>query len=141
MASPDRNTYCVDAGKGTILFSVEGGRESIAMSGDGTVLYVKNIETTAFAMNTSDGSRIWEVESGLGRDIGSSALCAVDDLVLLPSDKGYILALDAATGDIKWKHKLGLGLVNPLSAWVEDNHILVLASTAEGRMELLEITK
>lgn len=141
VASPDRNTYCVDAGKGTIVYSVEGGRESIAMSADGAVLYVKNIETTAFAMKTSDGSKLWEVETGLGKDIGSSALCAVGDLVLIPSDKGYILALDAATGDIRWKHKVGLGLVNPLSAWVESNHIIVLASTEEGRIELLEVTK
>ena len=138
VACPDRVTYCLDAAKGTELYSVDGGRESLALSEDMSTLFIKDIETTAKAINVTNGSIIWEVETGLGKDIGSSALAACGDLVLIPSDKGYLLALDAATGAIRWRHKVGLGLVNPVSVWKEGGKILILVSSADGRIELLE---
>lgn len=139
VACPDRVTYCLDATKGTTLYSVEGGRESLALSEDMSTLFIKNIETTAKAINVTNESIIWEVETGLGKDIASSALACCSDLVLIPSDKGYLLALDAATGALRWRHKVGLGLVNPVTAWKDGDKILILASSADGRIELLEI--
>lgn len=142
VACPDRITYCVDAKTGTTLYTVDGGRESLALSADGNTAFVKEMERrTILAFNVTDGNILWEVESGLGKDVGSSALSAVEDWVLIPSDKGFILALDAATGAIVWRHKVGLGLVNPLPAWTENGKICILASSMDGRMELLEITK
>ena len=84
---------------------------------------------------------IWSVESGLGRDIGSSALALCGDILLIPSDKGNLHALDRNTGAKLWVHKVGVGLTNPVSAWEENGKICVLVSTMDGKMELLEISK
>ena len=48
---------------------------------------------------------------------------------------------DADTGQQLWVHKLGIGLANPATAWTEDGKIYILASTADGYIELLETTK
>ena len=140
VACPDRVTYCVDAKKGTDLYSVDAGRESLALSEDQSTLFIKNIEKYVHAVNVSDGSMLWQVESGLGKDIGSSALAVCGKQVIIPSDKGYLLVLDAATGAVKWRHKVGLGMVNPVSVWKEGDRICVLASSTDGRIELLEVT-
>lgn len=139
VACPNRITYCLDSKTGAVFNKIEGGRESLALSADKSTVYVKNIEKTAFAFDVASAAKKWEVETGLGNDAGTSALCAVGNLVLIPSDKGYILALDAATGSVQWRHKVGLGLVNPLSAWEESGKVCILASSADGRIELLEV--
>ena len=99
-----------------------------------STLFIKNIETTAKAINVTNESIIWEVETGLGKDIASSALACCSDLVLIPSDKGYLLALDAATGALRWRHKVGLGLVNPVTAWKDGDKIQLKDNQASSFM-------
>lgn len=170
VACPDRRTYCIDAKNGKLLFLVDAGRESIALSEDKQKLYIKSMYGEAIAVNAQiptqevtgtfaadspsaeywkpdnacvlqSSQALWSVVSGLGSDIGSSALTECGGMLIMPSDKGNIHALDADTGQQLWIHKLGIGLANPATAWAEDGKIYILASTADGYIELLETTK
>ena len=141
LASPARYTYCVDSKNGTTLFSVEGGRESLAISEDLQTVYVKVTEGKAQAFNVSDGSIVWEVETGLGEDLATSALCVIGRTLLIPSATGSIIALDRFSGSILWRHKIGIGLVNPLTAWESNGITCVLASSMDGRIELLKVSE
>ena len=166
---PDRRTYCFNTWTGEMLFVVDGGRESFVLDDDKQTIYVKSMDGKAFAFDAtipiaqvngviaanspSKGSgdpgvpvlgfdkAKWYVDSGMGRDIGSSALAVCGNLLLLPSDKGVIHALDKRDGRALWKHRVGIGLVNPLSSWKEGDKIRVLASTTDGKIELLEVTE
>ena len=60
-------------------------------------------------------------------------------LLLIPSDKGNIVALDATDGAFKWAHKVSLALVNPLKIIEKRGHISILASTMDGTVELLTL--
>ena len=82
----------------------------------------------------------WNVESGMNKDIGSSALSVCGNLLLMPSDRGVLHALDKNTGKALWKHRVGVGLVNPVSSWKEGEKIMILASTTDGKVELLEVS-
>ena len=169
IACPDRHTYCLDAKTGKPLFLVDDGRESIGLSEDGKRLFVKSMFGKALAFNTQIPARkikgtyapdshsnglwqpdipvlepsqtLWYVKSGVGRDFGSSALAVCSNLLLIPSHNGAIHALDASTGAQKWIHKVGLGLVNPISAWKKDSKTYILASTTDGKITLLEVSE
>ena len=166
VVSPDRRTYCLSATDGKVLYVVDGGRESFAMSADKKTVFVKTMDGKAFAFPTqiplkevtgslapdspsqgrwmpdapvlAPSQKYWSVESGLGNDLGSSALTACENLLLIPSENGEIHALDAKTGEKLWKHKVGIGLVNPVSAWRAGDKIRILASCTNGKIELLE---
>lgn len=167
VACPDRHTYCIDAKTGKLLFLIDEGRESIAMSEDKQTLYIKSMSGKATAVNTqillrevtgtyapdspsSDywqpdvpvlqtSQTLWHIDAGLGKDIASSALSECDGLLLIPSEKGNIHAFDAATGALLWIHKVGVGMANPVSAWKDKDKMLILASTTDGKIELIEI--
>lgn len=141
LASPARYTYCVDSKNGTTLFSVPGARESLTISNDLQTVYVKVTEGKAQALNVSDGSIVWEVETGLGEDLATSALCVAGEDLLIPSATGSIIALDRTTGSLRWRHKIGIGLVNPLTAWEYNGKTCILASSMDGRIELLEVSE
>ena len=169
IVSPDRRTYCLDTWTGEVLYFADCGRESIVLSEDGQTIYIKSMGGEAWALPTQikkseiNGTlapdspskdtwmpevpvfepekAIWSVESGLGRDIGSSALTLCGDVLLIPSDKGNLHALDRNTGAQLWVHKVGVGLTNPVSAWEENGKTCVLVSTMDGKIELLEIEK
>ena len=166
---PDRRTYCFNTWSGEMLFVIDGGRESFVLDDDKKTIYVKSMNGKAFAFNAaipmsevhgviSDDSPSkgsgdpgvpvmdfdkakWYVDSGMGRDICSSALSVCGDLLLLPSDKGILHALDKKTGSSLWKHRVGIGLVNPVSSWKEGGKTLILASTMDGKIELLEVAE
>ncbi len=165
----DRRTYCLNACTGEVLFFADGGRESFAISDDLTTIYVKTMFGEAFAMpaqiplsevngRLADDSpskkywtpdvpvmefdkALWHVETGIGYDVSSSPLAVCGDTLLIPTDKGGLYAIDRNTGELLWIHKLGIGLVNPLTSWMESNKTYILASTMEGRIQLLEISK
>lgn len=157
---PDRRTYCFNTWTGEMLFVIDGGRESFVLDDDGKTIYVKSMDGKAYAFDvtipltqingTLDGANVpalemdrtkWFVNSGMGKDIGSSALAVCGNLLLLPSDKGVVHALDKNTGKALWQHRVGVGLVNPVSTWKEDGKVMILASTTDGKLKLLEVTE
>lgn len=156
IAVPDRKVYAVDAASGEDLFSVSGGRDAICLSEDGEAVYSKTMfhhllsipvmpETEiGLPASPADGGKddsvplYWNAETGIGYDIAPSALSACGGAVLIPCDKGNIVALSAADGSILWRHKLSIALVNPLKVWVEGNKLLILASVMDGTVALLE---
>lgn len=163
---PDRRTYCFNAWSGEKLFVVDGGRESFAVSEDGKYIYVKSMDGDAFAFPADiplsevngviapdspsiksgipdvpvlgSDKYLWQVETGLGKDVGSSALSICGDILLIPSEKGVLHAFDRHTGASLWKHRVGIGLVNPVWASQKKGRLIILVSTMDGRIELLE---
>lgn len=165
----DRRTYCLNAHTGEVLFFADGGRESFAISDDLQTIYVKTMFGKAFALPAQiplsevNGTlspdspskkwwkpdvpvmdfdkAIWHVETGMGYDISSSPLAVCGNILLLPSGKGCLYAVDRDKGTPLWIHKIGISLVNPVTSWIEGNSMFVLASTMDGKIELLEISK
>lgn len=149
VAVPDRKVYALDATTGKVLFTVDGGREAIGLSQDGKTVFAKTMyhQSYAFAADVpvpKEGAvpaELWRVENGIGYDISPTAIEEVAGQVITCSDKGNLVALDAATGAPLWYHKLSIALVNPVTAWETQDKIFILASTMDGVCSLLEIAK
>lgn len=142
IAVPDRKTYAIDAYTGEELFAVSGGRDALCLSEDGEAVYSKTMFHHLLSIPVvpkADGVPLnWNAETGIGYDIAPSALSACGGVVLIPCDKGNIVALSSEDGSILWKHKLSIALINPLAVWRKGSRLLILASSMDGTVALLQ---
>ena len=149
IAVPDRKVYAIDAATGEELFAADGGREAIGLSPDGKRVYAKTMWNTSYAFPAdvavpADGvlpreEECWRVVNGAHYEIGPSAIAECGGMVITPTDKGNLFALDSRDGSLLWYHKISVALVNPVETWKERGCVRILASTMDGVVTLLEI--
>lgn len=138
---PDRCLYVLDARTGEqVAVQPACAREAIGLSEDGRTVYTKSMWHRLFAWNAADASAKWAVETSAGYEISPTALVEKDGVVLMPTDKGNLLAFSASDGSLLWKHKLSIAMINPLQAWTEQGSLQILASTMDGTITLLTIS-
>lgn len=138
IVSPEPWLAAIELSKGRGLWGTDNWpvRESIGVSADGRRLYVRTTEGLLVAISTTaeDAQSVWETDGGIGPDISSAQLVEKDGVVFYGTKNGLVLALDGATGAIKWKHRVGVTLVNtvtPLSGRE------VVVTDFDGRVILL----
>ena len=138
VAVPDRNVYAIDALTGEQSYVSSGGRDAIGMNEKGTLVYSKTMQGRVYALDPATGRKVWEKSAGTGYELAPTALSEKSGVLLVPTDKGNLVAMDSSTGDFLWAHKLALALVNPLHVTQRGGDLLILASTMDGTLTLLE---
>ncbi|HMA53674.1 MAG TPA: PQQ-binding-like beta-propeller repeat protein, partial [Acidobacteriota bacterium] len=140
VVAPDPWMTAIELGSGRELWGTDNWavRESIGVSADGGRVYVRTTDGRIAAISTGadDAAPVWETDAGFEYDINSAMLIEKDGVVFYGTKNGLVLALDAATGAIKWKHRVGVTLVNtvtPLSGREVvvtdfDGHVTLLSS-------------
>lgn len=123
IVAPDRMMTAIELATGREIWGTDNlsVRESIGISGDGRRVFVRTTDDViaAVAPDADGQETLWETEAGIGPDISSAQLAEKDGVVFYGTKNGLLLALDAATGEIKWRHRVGAALLNtvtPLSA-------------------------
>ena len=149
IAVPDRKVYALDAATGEELFRVDGGREAIGLSSDGTTVLAKTMHNTSYAFRADvprpaagelpNESLLWRVPNGAHYEIGPTQLLELCGFVLTPTDKGNLIALSLADGSAQWYHKISTALINPLQAWKKGRSVYILASAMDGTVTLLRV--
>ena len=85
--------------------------------------------------------QIWNVDNGSGYEISPTSIVEKDGMVIIPTDKGNLIALDAKDGSNIWNHKISIALVNPMSVWSSKGKTYILASTMDGVVTLLSVSR
>ncbi|RPJ00599.1 MAG: serine/threonine protein kinase, partial [Candidatus Aminicenantes bacterium] len=62
-----------------------------------------------------DAEAVWETDAGFDYDISSAQLVEKDGVVFYGTKNGLLLAIDGATGAIKWQHRVGVALLNTVT--------------------------
>lgn len=140
-ANPDRFVYALDASTGRELARFEGARESVGISRDGRTIYSKSMFHHTLAIDAASLAVKWNEENGTGYEISPTAIIEIAGMVLIPTDKGNVIAMSAQDGSILWAHKISIALVNPLTVWEDNASVLILSSTMDGRVELMRLAK
>lgn len=144
IATPERFSYAIDALSGKEVWKARGGRESVGLSSDGNVYYVKSMLDTVFAFSTkgAEPQLIWEADAGFGYEIAPTPITVAkgegadgSDLVFIPTDKGNIIALNGSDGSVAWRYKLSGALINYIKPIAERK---ILVSTMDGVVALLK---
>lgn len=139
IAVPDRCLYVLDAVTGEELKRFDKTcRESVGISPDGETVYCKSMWHTLTAIDTKSLTIKWQAETGTGYDISPTSIASAGDLVIMPTDKGNIVAFDTF-GSRLWAWKFSPALVNPMTTWRSSEGQFLLVSTMDGTVTLLRI--
>lgn len=140
IAAPDRYLSAIDLGSGKTIWRTKAStvRESIGISGDGTMVYGKTMNDSVVSYSTAADTpeEIWACNVGFGYEHAPSMPLEKGGTVFGGTCSGLVYAIDGHTGSLKWKYKIGNSLVNtvlPLSgnsvaATSSDGTVTVLSS-------------
>lgn len=141
ITDPQRAMTAIDATNGkTVWRSFESQvRETIGLSADKMRLYSKTMQDSVVCYSSQGDKphKIWAVNVGFGYEHAPSMLVEKENIVFGSTKNGVIFALDAFTGKVLWKHKVGNSLIStvvPLSA------SQCVFTNTEGEVGMLEIT-
>jgi outer membrane protein assembly factor BamB/predicted phosphodiesterase len=116
VVAPDRKMTAIDAATGQQIWRTAAHqvRESIGLSEDGDRFYVRTMQDSIIAFSTEGQTptMLWGIDAGFGYDINSAMLVEQDGIVYYGTKNGLLLAIDGETGKIRWKHRIGVALLN-----------------------------
>lgn len=142
ICTPERKTYAIDAATGETVWEAAGGRESVALTEDGTKVISKVMfgSVQAFSSTGNECKKLWQVApERLGYEIGptpcASTVADGREVVFVPTDKGNIYCLDAADGSTLWIHKISMALLNSIQP-LPGRKLLI--STMDGVVTILK---
>jgi outer membrane protein assembly factor BamB len=119
IVAPDKRMTAIDLATGQEVWRTDrwSVRESLGLSEDGKRVYVRTTQDVITAVLTAADKpeTVWETNAGFGYDINSAMLVEKDGVVFCGTKNGLLLALDAATGAVKWKHRVGVALLNTVT--------------------------
>jgi len=122
VTDPQRAMTAIDLDTGeTIWRTFESMvRETIGLSEDKGRVYSKTMNDSVVAYSTQGNKpvKLWASDVGFGYEHAPSMPVEKEGVVFGSTKNGLIFALDAPTGEVLWKHKVGNSLINtvvPLS--------------------------
>ena len=108
IGSTDTKIYGLNAQTGKQVWTVQGGNMFQSQTAtDGTHFFVGGWDNTFRCINASDGAEVWKNTYGksfyYSPAIGSPAVSASGDAVLVSSNDGVLHAINALDGTAKWE--------------------------------------
>lgn len=116
IVDPERAMTAVDMETGKTVWRTKASmvRESIGISEDKKRIYAKTMQDSVvcYSAETNAPKELWHTNVGFGYEHNPSMLIEKDGIVYGSTKNGLIFALEAVTGKILWKHKIGNSLIN-----------------------------
>ena len=122
ITAPDRYFTCLDAETGEQVWRTKEYkvRETVGLSEDGKTVYSKCMWDTIVAMDATTHEPItrWATHAGFGYEHNPAMPLEKDGTLWVSTKNGLLLGMDAKTGTVLWRHKIGNSILNtplPLS--------------------------
>jgi outer membrane protein assembly factor BamB/predicted MPP superfamily phosphohydrolase len=142
IVAPDRYMTILDATNGTLLgrkhWDSAWVRESIGLSADSSLVYVKTMQGNVLGISTiSNMPKItWRAALNFGYELNPAAISESNNCVYALSDKGCVASINRPTGKLLWKFKVSNCLVNAVIPYGEKS---IIISTMDGKVTCLTI--
>lgn len=134
IADPKRAMTAIDLRTGETVWRTTQSmvRETIGLSEDKKRIYSKtmNDSVVCYSAETDIPLQIWATDVGFGYEHAPSMQIEKDGVVYGSTKNGLMFALNAYTGDIIWKHKVGNSLISTLVP-LSNNRVLFTATGGE----------
>lgn len=139
--APDRYMTALDALDGSVIWRESRDsirvRESMGVSTDGKMVYVKTMDGNVYGMSTRSDFMdvIWESDLQLPYELTPSNISTSGKQVLIPSHSGLLSSLDKTTGRVLWQYKISNAMINPILVFDKKT---IVASTMDGKIVRLD---
>ena len=137
ITDPQRAMTAIDIETGNTVWRTFQSmvRETIGLSEDKERIYSKTMNDSIVCYSTKGNQphKLWASNVGFGYEHAPSMQVEKNGVVFGSTKEGLIFALEAATGEVLWKHKTGnslIGTVVPLA----NNRVLFTATSGETGM-------
>jgi outer membrane protein assembly factor BamB/predicted MPP superfamily phosphohydrolase len=113
-------------------------RESIGISGDGKLVYIKNMNeghVLAFETASNEQKLVWDCPAEMGYEIGPSPIVENENLIFVPTGIGIVVAISKKSHQVVWKYKLSNALINAINP-IRKNEIIV--TSLDGKVVCLQ---
>ena len=142
IADPQRAMTAVNLQNGETVWRTFRSqvRETIGLSEDGERVFSKTMNDSIVCYSTLTGTpeQVWASNVGFGYEHAPSMPQEKDGVVYGSTKEGLLFALEAKTGKIIWKHKIGNSLINTV---VPLNGREVLFTATSGEVGLIRMKK
>jgi len=144
IVAPDRYMTSFDAESGEVIWRKQMKdkrvRESMGLSSDGSLVYVKTMDGQLFGVSTkADSMQIdWKSELQLPYELTPSAIVESGGIVYVPSHSGLASAVERKSGKVLWQYKSSNSLLNPVMP-LDKNKVVL--STMDGKITCIEYSK
>ncbi len=144
IVAPDRYMTALDAKTGDVKWRQRMAsitvRESMGLSTDSSMVFVKTMDGKLFGISTEADSMqvIWKSSLQLPYELAPSAIIEHNGIIYVPSHAGLACAVDRKTGNVLWKYKSSNCLVNTIMPLKRN---LVVISTMDGKITCLKYSK
>ena len=141
IVAPDQYMTSLDAESGMVIWrqKMKEGRvrESMGISSNGKLVYVKTMDGQLFGVSTKADSLKINFKSALKLpyELSPSAIVERKGLIYVPSHAGLASAVNSKTGQVVWQYKSSNALVNPMLPFGKNE---VLMSTMDGKIVSLK---
>ena len=122
ITAPDRYFTCLDAETGAEIWRTNAYkvRETVGLSEDGKTVYSKCMWDTIVALDAicDDVQLRWASHADFGYEHNPAMPLEKDGILWVSTKNGLLLGMDAQTGEVRWRHKIGNSILNtplPLS--------------------------
>lgn len=131
ITAPDRYFTCLDAETGAEIWRTNQYkvRETVGLSHDSSMVYSKCMWDTVVAISTADPIQtninrpapepLWVSHAGFGYEHNPAMPLEQGGVLWVCTKNGLLLGLNAQSGEVLWRHKIGNSILNtplPLSA-------------------------
>ena len=134
IVDPERALTAIDLTTGATIWRTYQSkvRETIGLSADQTRIYAKTMQDSVvcYSATAEQPKQLWRANLQFGYEHATSMMVEQGDVVLGSTKDGLIFALQAKTGEIRWKHKIGNSLINTVVP-VGRRQLLVTAASGE----------
>ncbi|EJX02444.1 metallophosphoesterase [gut metagenome] len=142
IADPQRALTAINRETGATVWRTYQSqvRESIGISEDKERIYAKTMNDSIVCYSATEDrpQQIWATSVGFGYEHAPSMLMEKEQTVYGSTKEGLLFALDAQSGALLWKHKVGNSLINTVCP-LGKNKVLFTASS--GEVGILKVRK
>jgi outer membrane protein assembly factor BamB len=141
IVAPDQFITSFDATSGNVIWRATMPdvkvRESMGLSTDSSLVYVKTTDGKLIGISTSATSleKAFSVDLKLSNDICAAAIVESKGLIFVPSNAGVVSAVDSQTKKLLWQYKVSDSMVNSVMP-IGDNKLIV--ATVDGKIYCLK---
>jgi len=142
IVAPDNVMTALDAASGQVIWRSRAPRlrvrESMGLSGDSSLVYVKTMEGIVIGVSTkAPALQIdWQSPVELGYELAPTALLEKDGVLLVPTHSGTVWALSRKDGALLWRYKVSNCMVNGVLPLGDRQYVV---STMDGKLTCLQI--